>query len=611
MRDRTGLWTIGTVSSGGTATLTLVATPTVAGQVNTTASVTTNNANDAAIANNSSSNTITVGASTDMAVTIVAAPGPYYQGQPVQYTITATNNGPNTATGVSVFDNTPVGIPYIPGSGVVSQGSISPTTGIWSVGTLLAGQSATLTLSAIPAVIGNITTKASIYQMNENDPVAANNISTTTIQVLPAANVEVTNAVASGPYFIGQNVVYTVTVENFGPRPATNLVVNELLPAGLTFVSASPSSGSFDDNNGNWTIGTLNTGVSQTLTLVATPTVSGALSLISKVTAQTEFDPVAANNADTTAITVGGSADLAITNTVSSGPYYTGQPVTYTVSVSNNGPGEATGVVISDLLPASLTYNSNNAPAGTSYNATTGEWTIATLTNGQTQTITITATPNITGTVLTTAEITATDVYDANLLNNSASNSITVGGAADLLVDVSVSAGPYNAGDVITFTLNVTNLGPNTSTDINVGGSLPAGFVLNNISVTTGVYDLANRIWTISSLGNSSVATMVLTGSLSDGGINTVSANIIDQGIYDPVISNNSDAVNILIDHEAVYAINSPVNESDAVNALVIATVSDGHNGPEELISIPGVECLPPLALAQFLLNHFVSVFAW
>ena len=88
-----------------------------------------------------------------------------------------------------------------------------------------------------------------------------------------------------------------------------------------------------------------------------------------------------------------------------------GTDITYTVRVSNAGPSNATNVSVSDLLPSGETYVSSNAPAGTTYNSTTGIWTVGLLAAGASATLTITAaiSSSATGTISNTATATATD----------------------------------------------------------------------------------------------------------------------------------------------------------------------------------------------------------
>ena len=90
-----------------------------------------------------------------------------------------------------------------------------------------------------------------------------------------------------------------------------------------------------------------------------------------------------------------GSADLKLTKTASNLNPKDGDQVTYTITVVNNGPNDATGVKVTDILPNGLTYVSSNASQGT-YDPTSGLWTVGTIKNGSSASLNITVTVNIT-----------------------------------------------------------------------------------------------------------------------------------------------------------------------------------------------------------------------
>ncbi len=85
-------------------------------------------------------------------------------------------------------------------------------------------------------------------------------------------------------------------------------------------------------------------------------------------------------------------ADLQVVKTADKTEVLNGETVVYTVIVTNNGPDPANNVVIKDNLPAGVTYQSHNAPAGTTFNSVTGQWNIPAMTNGQMLSLTITVT---------------------------------------------------------------------------------------------------------------------------------------------------------------------------------------------------------------------------
>ena len=91
--------------------------------------------------------------------------------------------------------------------------------------------------------------------------------------------------------------------------------------------------------------------------------------------------------------------------------------VTYTITVTNNGPSNATGVQITDLLPSGVSWVSDNS--GGLYNHNTGLWSIGNLNNGNTTTLTITALVTATnGTIINTAEETNQNEDNWNYDNN-------------------------------------------------------------------------------------------------------------------------------------------------------------------------------------------------
>lgn len=109
----------------------------------------------------------------------------------------------------------------------------------------------------------------------------------------PLANIAVTKTPNVPQLFVGQLVTYTFTVRNVGNTTATNVVMTDVLPPGLSFVSASsPSQGSYNPAINRWTIGTLNAG--QVVTLQVTYRVTRAGFLVNTATVtmdQTDTDP--------------------------------------------------------------------------------------------------------------------------------------------------------------------------------------------------------------------------------------------------------------------------------------------------------------------------------
>jgi len=128
--------------------------------------------------------------------------------------------------------------------------------------------------------------------------------------------------------------------------------------------------------------------------------------------------------------------DLAVTKTVDNDRPLAGGTVNFTVTVTNNGPGAATGVEVSDVLDANLTYVSSSASMG-SYDS--GVWTVGDLGEGTSATLTIKATVVTAAQTTNTACVSALDQTDWNSFNDSAS--VTLNVAATTAVPVALSAG--------------------------------------------------------------------------------------------------------------------------------------------------------------------------
>lgn len=188
-------------------------------------------------------------------------------GQIINYTIMVTNNGPYTAQTVEVDDVLPAGLSYVSSS--ATQGSYNALTGRWSVGAMLSGSMASLTISAAVAAVSGtiITNTATVVDPYASDPYSGNNSSSASIIVAPSADLLVTKTVSNSSPIVGQQVVYTIVVSNRGQSSATAVQANDLLPVGVTYVASVASQGSYNALTGVWNIGALLSDASATLTI--------------------------------------------------------------------------------------------------------------------------------------------------------------------------------------------------------------------------------------------------------------------------------------------------------------------------------------------------------
>ena len=210
--------------------------------------------------------------------------GPVYVGQTGTFTVTLTNNGPNTATNIIVTD------PFIPGfTYTPSTGNYNPATGIWTIETLANGATATLTITKnhmAPTDVGTIPNTATETQTTYNPtPITPQ---TANLQVNPVAHVTMTKT-GNGPLNVGQTGTFTITITNNGPNDAQNVQVADAIPSGFTL--GSFSMGTYDGNV--WTIPLLANGASATLTFnrVMTAADAGTTKTNTATETQTTYNP--------------------------------------------------------------------------------------------------------------------------------------------------------------------------------------------------------------------------------------------------------------------------------------------------------------------------------
>ena len=213
----------------------------------------------------------------------------------------------------------------------------------------------------------------------------------------------------------GDDITYTITVQNAGPSAAADVQFEDLFPADLTFVSttgpctASPCS-----------LGTLAAGatVSTQITFTVPATYSAATVANTARVSSSTVDPNESNNSSTTTATVNRNADVEIFKRL---PPETsvllGEDATFFVIVTNHGPAPATGIVVKDLLPAGLTLVSDHVSQG-SYVPQTGEWTVGTLEDDGFATLTLIATLTVVDSITNLAQVLRQDQPDPVPGNN-------------------------------------------------------------------------------------------------------------------------------------------------------------------------------------------------
>ena len=216
---------------------------------------------------------------------------------------------------------------------------------------------------------------------------------TATLTIL-GADVQITKTHSPDPVVAGRTLTYTLLIQNNGPCSATNVVVTDTLPSEITEAKYMVNGTPQGDWTGNYTIDTLEPGLTVTITITgkvapwATETLTNTAT--ARVTSGT-YDPDDKNNTATSTTTVEIQADISVTKKVSPTIAKPGDTITYTIEVTNNGPSDAPNVVVTDTLPQYITGATYEVD-GTDKGNWTGSYTIGRMKPGDTVTITITGT---------------------------------------------------------------------------------------------------------------------------------------------------------------------------------------------------------------------------
>ncbi|AFY65090.1 conserved repeat domain protein [Geitlerinema sp. PCC 7407] len=480
-------------------------------------------------------------------------------GQNITYTLTLTNRGPDTAGGITVNDQLPSGLTYVSDN---SGGTYDPATGNWTVNFLGNGQSQQLQITARVNPTGDYANTAQITTSDvpDLDSRPNNNVPTeddqSTVTIVPqaSADLSVAKVVNNTTPNVGERVTFTVTLSNAGPSTATNVRLSDPVPTGLANPVVTPSVGTYDAATGVWSVPAIDSGATATLTLEGTVTATAPTTNVAEVTGSDQPDPDSTpgnndpNEDDRAIATITPPiADLSLTKAVDNANPSPGDPVTFTVVLTNSGPSTATNVRVSDPVPSGLTNATVTVSAGT-YDNATGLWSIPSLANGASVTLTLNGTFNAAGTSTNVAEVTGSDQPDPDSTPGNGSTteddraSVTIPArVADLSITKTVDNTAPNVGEVITFTVTLANAGPDTATNIEVSDPIPAG--LTNVTVTpaTGTYDNNTGLWSLPSLGVGAQTTLTVSGTVGPDAItNTAQVSSTDQTDPDSTPGNSS-----------------------------------------------------------------------
>lgn len=351
-----------------------------------------------------------VGPQADIAVTMTVDNSKPRYGDNVVITIQIANRGPVQATGVTIDVVVPDGLePIIGGSGIITT-SLAPD------------QTLTLFNQAKVVSADPQSASATVTMLDQYDPDLSNNAASLTVTP-QSADLELAAAVDNDKPAVGDEITFTITLTNNGPQDATGVTVNDELPANLSSVTVTPSKGTYSTATGDWVVGALASGKSETLEIHATVDAAAVITDTAVITKADQADPASSNNtASVAASSLQADVQLYSIDVSDSEPLV-GDTITYTIRVFNNGPADATGVVVTIALPPNVMFDRAYAFGG--FNPTTGEWDVGDL--PLSETIEIDAVVVSAGSGTCTATVTDSDQTDPVPGNNDGSVNILAG----------------------------------------------------------------------------------------------------------------------------------------------------------------------------------------
>ena len=533
---KTGIWSIGTLDVGDSIEINIITQVNQTGNI-TNSAVVTARENDTDLCNNEVNETILVNKFGDLTILKIVNVTEVNYGELVKWTLIASNNGPDNVTGIIVQDILPKGLVLI--NYTASKGFYDD--GVWLVCCLEKGEIETLELICKVNKTGTITNLANISGV-EYDPNLDNNVDNESIVVPLASDISVIKQVNTEYPHFGDIITWIIEVTNNGPDRASNVRVTDKLPEGLRFKEYISSRGIYQ--NGVWSLDYLDVGDREYLNISCYVDQLGVI--VNNVSAiANEYDINESNNHDDELIDVLPISDISIEKFANVSITNYKDLVKWTLIVLNNGPNDATDVVVEDILPKSLKFISSNG------DYEDGIWYVGNLGVGQSKTLEIVTKVIKTGDITNVATVYCSE--DLDLSNNEARDTVHINPAADLSITKTVSKYMYGVGQVITYKIKLVNNGPDDAFNVKVNEKFDKSLRLKSFKHSTGVFDPLGNIWSIAKLTTGGEEELCIEFEAMCEGIfkNTV---CVVSDTFDNDLSNNHDSVLVKI-------INSTSNE--------------------------------------------------
>ncbi|TET89464.1 MAG: DUF11 domain-containing protein [Methanomassiliicoccales archaeon] len=480
---KTYTWNIGDVSAGGSGSITLVVKVKVGTEDK---KILTNivilyyedvNGNPYPTEGDSVDVTVTAPVMTVSKTANVTTADP---GDEINYTLSYENTGTGLATNVKIIDTLPTDVDFV--TSYPMYDDVSGNVYTWNIGNVSGGTGGEIfVIVKVKAGLDDGSVLRNYVKLQYTD---ANGNSlpdqTDYVDVTVTAPVMIIAKTANVPTADpGDEVIYTLTYENTGSGDATDVVVKDTIPNEVDFVSSSPAYSSVSGKTYTWNVGDVGSGKNGTITITVKVKAYTPDKTVITNYVTLDYDDANGNprdqESDSAYVTIT-APEMTIKKVADVTTADPSDQITYTITYTNSGTGNATDVVVKDTIPSDTEFVSSN-PSYTSVSGNTYTWEIGDVCAGCDGSIELVVkvkagTPD--RTVLTN-EVTL-DYDDANgnpQDQESDSVDVTVT-APEMTVKKTANVTTADPSDEIAYTIEYKNTGTGNATNVKIVDTIPA-----------------------------------------------------------------------------------------------------------------------------------------
>ncbi|MEU8075206.1 hypothetical protein AB0B31_07125 [Catellatospora citrea] len=540
----------------------------------------------------------------NLTITKVGEPDPVLAGDELTYTVTVANTGDTAATQVVVTDVLPAGVELLNNSAGCTNNNGTLTC---TLGQLEPTQSVPLVIQVrVPANFAGLTltNRATVTGRGDETP---STVTTTTV-VRTAADLSLTKVCKPDePAPAGAEGYCDIYVDNLGPSDAQNVTLTDVLTSAAPFrisrVRVSPGTCAAipteptRDFTLNCTLGTIAAGTRGVVRVVVTAEDVTQINDTATVRSTTA-DPDKDNNKATGRVDFLGSADLSLVKTGDT-TVDAGGTLSYTITVTNNGPSTARDVVVRDTMPAGVAFVSVTPSVGSCTNGQPDggklECGLGNLANGASATIEVVgrvAVDLVPGTRLFNDAIVSSATADPDNDDVRASVPTDVTASADLSVTKTDSPDPVTAGEQLKYTIVAVNAGPSNAENVVLTDTLPAGttFVESSGDAVCTAEEPGEVVCTLGTLAvgpeGRTVKLTVLVGADVPDGTTLTNSVTVSSTTTDPNGDNNTATTETAVETSADLAIEAAATQTWQENAVTSGDKKDKDKGTIVLLTL-------------------------